>query len=398
MPTYEKLNGLVSVFSNSPDVPSGYGQQMSHLIPRLVRHGLDTAILSNYGNEAQVTEYKTPYGKAKHYPKSFVPHSVDTIGMRHAQHRQGKEDLPHAIMTLYDVWVLNKVQLDAPVLSWVPIDHVTMPAPVRQFLERDNVYPIAMAPHGKRLFDERGIESSYIPHAIDTSIYKPSSATATKKLRAKLGVGEDTFLATMVAANKGNGYYHRKAMVENIMAFAMFHKEHPNSKLYLHTDPRPHIGGVDLAKVFESLGLTTDSVLVADGDELMVGVPQKTLADIYSASDVLLAASYGEGFGVPVVEAQACGTPVITSNWAATQDLAGPSSYLVEGQLWWNQTQSAFFKIPFVGHIYSALKSHYENHTPNTTDSTSVEFASQFGVEAVWQNYWMPFLRERFPG
>lgn len=396
MPTYEKLNGVVSVFSNSPTVPSGYGQQMAHLIPHLVRHGLDTAILSNYGNEAQVTEFKTPYGKATHYPKSFIPHSVDTIAMRHNQHRAGKEHMPHALITLYDVWVLNKLEFDGPILSWVPIDHVTIPGPVRQFLERPNVHAIAMAPHGKQLFDERGIASTYIPHAIDTSVFKPSSPSATKRIRTKLGVSDDTFLATMVAANKGNGYYHRKALAENIMAFAAFHKEHPNSKLYLHTDPRPHIGGIDLAALFESLGLTTDTVLVADGDELMVGLPQKTLADIYSASDVLLAASYGEGFGVPVIESQACGTPVITSNWAATKDLAGPSSSLVDGQLWWNQTQRAFFQIPFVGHIYRALNEHYENHTSNTTDSSSVQFASEFGIEKVWQNYWMPFLRERF--
>jgi len=396
MPTYEKLNGLISVFSNSPGMPTGYGEQSRLLVDRLIRHGLDTAILSNYGNEGVIRDYKTGHGKAKHYPKSFAPHSVDTINLWHGQHRLGKEDLPHALLTLYDVWVLAQLQFDGPILAWVPIDHVNIPGAVRAVLEKDNVHPIAMAPHGKRLLDARGIEADYVPHAINTSVFKPSSASASKKIRTQLSVDDETFLVSMVVANKANGMFHRKAIAENVLAFASFHKEYPNSKLYMHTESRPILGGVDLGKLFESLGLTTDDVLTANGDELMIGLPQKTMADIYSASDILLAATYGEGFGVPVIEAQACGTKVITSNATASQDLAGESSYLVDGQLWWNMAQSAYFQIPSITHIYSALVDAYNKWDGNKADSVSVEFAKQFDVELVWRDYWMPTLRKHF--
>lgn len=394
MATYEKIDGLISLASNSPNSPTGYGTQTKYLVEKFTRHGIDTAVLSNHGFEAEIGEIKTPYGKAKHYPKGYVQHSVDVIPTYTAHHRAGKETKPHALLTLYDVWIYNHLKYDGPIWSWTPIDHDTIPPAVKAFLERPNVHPITMAPHGQRLLEARGIRSTYIPHSIDTTVFRPSSPTAVKKIRARLGVGDDTLLAIMVAANKSNGSYSRKGFFENVAAFAAFHNEVPNSKLYLHTDPRPVMGGIDFAQMFETLGLTEDDVLTADGDELMVGLPQKTLTDIYSAADVMLAASYGEGFGVPIMEAQACGTPVITSNWTAPQDLAGPESYLVEGQVFWNQSQGAYFKIPNIIHIYSTLKHVYEKWDGPTVAEKNVEFAKEFDTEVVWQNYWMPFLRD----
>jgi len=93
----------------------------------------------------------------------------------------------------------------------------------------------------------------------------------------------------------------------------MFRKEFPNSYLYLHMEPNKAFGGFDIPKLLKACGLDQSCVLMADSDILRVGYPQEFLSAIYTASDVLLGCSYGEGFGVPVVEAQACGTRVITS-------------------------------------------------------------------------------------
>jgi glycosyltransferase involved in cell wall biosynthesis len=48
------------------------------------------------------------------------------------------------------------------------------------------------------------------------------------------------------------------------------------------------------------------------------------LAEFYSTSDVLVLASYGEGFGYPVVEAQAAGTKVLTGAFGAQKELLHP--------------------------------------------------------------------------
>ena len=102
----------------------------------------------------------------------------------------------------------------------------------------------------------------------------------------------------------------------------------------------------------------------------------------------------GEGFGITTVEAQACGTPVIVSNWAASPDLAGPDSYLVDGQPWWDEPQQAFFNIPAIPSIVNALLLAYA--APRGVKQASIEFAKQFDVDHVWATYWMPFLKERF--
>jgi hypothetical protein len=51
--TYEQIDGLISLVSNSPGQPTGYGQQGAMLVERMVRHGIKVAALSNYGLEGQ---------------------------------------------------------------------------------------------------------------------------------------------------------------------------------------------------------------------------------------------------------------------------------------------------------------------------------------------------------
>lgn len=61
-----------------------------------------------------------------------------------------------------------------------------------------------------------------------------------------------------------------------------------------------------------------------------VGVSDEELLDLYSASDIVLFASTYEGFGMPIVEAQTVGRPVITSNVTSMPDVAGEGACLVD--------------------------------------------------------------------
>jgi glycosyltransferase involved in cell wall biosynthesis len=389
---YEKIKGALALTTNSPGIPTGYGVQADYLVRRLVRHGIKTAVFSNYGLEGRREVIKTEHGKIDHYPKGLSPHSEDVIKPWFDEFMSDKLGTKAAVMTLYDVWVYNKLKFDQPILSWVPLDHVTMPPAVAHFLNRPNVTPIAMSPHGQRqMKKELEIDSAYIPHAVDTTVFKPTKNIHGVPTRKFMGVPEDAFLVTMVAANKSNGIVHRKAFGEQLLAFSQFRRTHPDAYLYLHTVPSKIYNGFNLAALLPAVGLTDESVIIADEDQLRVGYSQKDLAALYTASDVLLAASYGEGFGVPLIEAQACGTKVITGDWTAMPDLVGESSYLVEGQPFWDEPQLAFWQQPYVGSIVKALELAYE--AERGTDPVSLDFAQQFGLERVWADYWMPFLR-----
>jgi glycosyltransferase involved in cell wall biosynthesis len=58
-------------------------------------------------------------------------------------------------------------------------------------------------------------------------------------------------------------------------------------------------------------------------------VPDEDLPAIYSLADALLLPSLYEGFGIPVLEAMACGCPVITSTTGCTPEVAGDAALLV---------------------------------------------------------------------
>lgn len=75
-----------------------------------------------------------------------------------------------------------------------------------------------------------------------------------------------------------------------------------------------------------------DRAIAAAGDDLqLLGyVPDEDLPALYAGADVLLFPSLYEGFGIPVLEAFACGTPVITSDASALPEVAGDAAMLID--------------------------------------------------------------------
>ena len=59
-------------------------------------------------------------------------------------------------------------------------------------------------------------------------------------------------------------------------------------------------------------------------------VDEEELPGLYAGADAFLYPTLYEGFGLPVVEAMACGTPVLTSSTSALQEIAGGYAYLVD--------------------------------------------------------------------
>jgi glycosyltransferase involved in cell wall biosynthesis len=58
-------------------------------------------------------------------------------------------------------------------------------------------------------------------------------------------------------------------------------------------------------------------------------VPEEDLPAIYNAASLFVFPSIYEGFGLPVLEAMACGAPVVCSNTSSLPEVAGDAAYQV---------------------------------------------------------------------
>ena len=291
----------ILLHGNPPDAHSGYGVQLGLLGPRLAALGHDIAYSANTRVNLPPTEWRGyPV-----YTAGIMEYGVDTLFQHYDNWRA---DL---LILLCDVWEFDPLTVaQLNVAAWLPVDCDPLSAGDRRFLEANSVRPIAMSRHGQRMLEAAGKLATYIPHSLDVDIFKPEGRKAA---RDKLGLAPGTFAVGVNAQN-----VERKAIVQSLAGFAAFHRAHPDSVLFLHstTVPWPAGGGGGQASylpgVLESLGLTPEAVRIESHYDIVTcRIPAARMAAWYNALDVLLAASMGEGFGVPVIESLACGTPVI---------------------------------------------------------------------------------------
>ena len=71
-------------------------------------------------------------------------------------------------------------------------------------------------------------------------------------------------------------------------------------------------------------------IIASSGARWLGPLGDDDLADLYSAAAVTCYPSLYEGFGLPIVEAMACGSPVVASNRGAIPEVAGDAAILVE--------------------------------------------------------------------
>jgi len=357
--------------SNAPWVTTGYGVTAKELLPRWKALGHDVACFAFnglYGGQLELDGIPMfPLGKELWGRDKMVFYN-----------QLFKADI---YMTFIDVWAVPEIaKMDLRWVPYTPVDHEPCQDAITSVLK--GAYRVAsMSKSGQKLLKDKDIDSTPIYIGLDTKIYKP--LPDRDEIRKKYGFSDTDFVMGIVAMNKGA----RKNFTDMFDMFKRFKDKHSNAKLYLHSDPlRPD--GMDLIKMAQTFGIQ-DSIIMTDVNMLEMGLPTEQMAELYNAFDVTLMTTAGEGFGQPIIESQACGTPVITNDFTTGRELNSceelvlkPGRLLMDALMSYQAMTDIDKAVEAIEKVYLAGRESYSDKC--------VEFAKKFDwdvVIKVWDNF-----------
>lgn len=365
--------------SNAPWSCSGYGTQTKYILPRLQKLGHEVAVFAWDG----LHHGRLSIAGVEVLPGGYMPFGADLIG-DHVK-AVGAE----LVISLQDVWVLPedyRERMGCRWAAWFPVDGFPVSPRVLKVAKTAD-YPLVYSRFGEREALAAGLSVRYIPHGVETAVFRPGDKV---RAREAMGIDPGWFLAVSVGTNRtGN----RKAHDVALQAFARFLDANPEARLYVHCDPSTVEGGQDLHALCRALGIG-DRVLFPDRYQYLMGFSDEQMAAVYQAADVLLGATMAEGFGLPIIEAQACGCPVITTNHSSMPELTFFGEATEPAQLTWNGL-NCWHAVPSVANVHRALM-----EIAALDDETLAERSAavaglvqaEFGWDVVVERYWRPFL------
>ena len=158
---------------------------------------------------------------------------------------------------------------------------------------------------------------SVTPAAASGNFHPLTSETELQKIRQSYGIERDYILSLC-------SIQPRKNLVRLVEAYSLLRRSHPEGKL-----PQLVLAG-------KRGWLDNETMQAAQRDEVAAGirftgyVADEHLSALYSAAICFVYPSYFEGFGLPILEAMKCGTPVIAGDRTSIPEVAGEAALLFD--------------------------------------------------------------------
>jgi glycosyltransferase involved in cell wall biosynthesis len=303
------------------------------------------------------------------------------------------------IFTMWDIWVINEKR-QYPKDKWVasiPVDTEWISESLKAVSQNVGM-PIAMSLHGKRELEAGGLKDvPYAPLGFDDKVFKPLPE-ARAAFRKELGLTDENFVIGSVGLNYVDD---RKGFIPLLVAFKDFHDRHPEARLFLHTAANEWAilaEAINYHKIVVHLGLQ-DAVIWPDQTMLIQGrIDPGWLAEIYNGFDVMCLATKGEGFGLPLIEAQACGVPVVTTNSTTGPELT-KTGWLIDvdgDDRYWVGTGTWRLE-PRPSKIDAALERAHKAWRSGAWAGLKADAPGKvagYTWDAVWATYWLPVLAQ----
>jgi len=378
---------------------SGYSRVTFEVCTRLARMGYSVAHVP-MGRANRMGKWS--YQGVLIYPSGQEPFNEDVI-LDH--YIDWKADM-HII--LKDAWCIQQAhRLAINNVFYVTVDHSPVSPMITSRLHTA-FRVITPSRFGQRELKQAGIDSTYIPHGVDTQTFRPLENRAECK-RLWFIKDPDDFTVLIVARNQS-----RKQIPRMLRAYKRFLEMNRDIKshLLLWTDVQPlgreayegavSLGvadvGVNLLPEIMELGLGEvvlwpDARLVREGLPDWAGPEGHNMVKLYNAADVLLGTTGGEGFFLPGLEAQACGVPIVVTDYASAPEICGagltipPSDYVVIN------SPGSRYALCDIDKTAEALTK-IMNADREKIAKKAREFALRYEWESIMKSCWQPFLQQ----
>ena len=261
-------------------------------------------------------------GRAHGHPYRIEPawQGEDMWGLGRFAHLCA-EFAPDAVVINSDWWnvaaFLDRAPQGLPITAYIPVDGANMD---RAIARRLNALSRAVwyTDFGFREAARAGFRGArhVIPHGINDTLFRPVDRALA---REALGLPERAFIVGNVNRNQP-----RKRLDVTLRCFAEWTRRHRvrDAFLLLHCAKRDT--GWDLESLAAYHGIA-DRVIFTGAGSLRDATDAGRIPLIYSALDVQISTTLGEGWGLTTMEGMACGVPQIVPAWAALGEWAGPA-------------------------------------------------------------------------
>ena len=292
----------------------GIGRYISGLLPQLARllgdrltvvaNRQDAAIVRALigGSSHLMTVNAQPYRLAE---QSLLPLSLlrADLALVHFPHYNLPLIKPgHFVVTVHDLFPFQFPEIHSGLL----------PRQVNQMLMRNAVRRAARiitpsqatALAVKQTFPRSADRVLSIPEAADDRFTSRRNPEAEAAWQMRLGIRPPY----VFYLGQWKAYKNLPILLE---AFARVRSTHPNSQLVIAGDDPRH------PEVRQRAAALPEGSVVLPGR-----LPESAVPDLYRGAALVVLPSRGEGFGLPVIEAMACGVPVICSDLPVLREIA----------------------------------------------------------------------------
>jgi len=199
-----------------------------------------------------------------------------------------------------------------------------------------------------------------IPHGIDTNIYHPLSSEERQSKRQEFRWDEDFVFLNIGAMTNNKGIYFL------LKAFAVVVEQYPQAHLVLKGLESLYASEEFLKKHFNELTHSEVENILPRLTYIRESLSFSQMAGLYQAADVYVSPYMAEGFNMPVLEAVACGLPVICTKGGSTDDFTNSNFALqiiskLEYRKVYADYEDCFILRPNLDHLIELMKQSIED-------------------------------------